>query len=205
VRTPQRLERLYFSHLYPPLLSREVHVIVARERLGRFMPADGKTGPLLLADLLRRDDLRPLIESDRSFGPQIDALLIGRNTRTPELAGSLKGERLLDMLRAGRMDYTLEYPTVVRDYLSRHQLPPDLVALPVAEGTSTQVATVACSRTPQGRRQIEAIDEAVRRLAREPDREAWIREWRGLGVEREDLKRIQTYMDQRARGGARIE
>jgi hypothetical protein len=75
----------------------------------------------------------------------------------------------------------------------------------VAEGLSTRLATVSCSRTPEGRRHIEAIDTAVRELAREPDRAAWLREWRGERVSPADLKRINAYMDERARGGARIE
>ena len=118
VRTPERLDWLYFSHLYPPLVSREIHVIVRRDALARVMqgaPADGR---VVLADLLQRPELRLLLARDRAFGPQIDPLL-GRHA-VPRLAvGAQLSGQLLDMLRAGRMDYTLEYPAVVEDYLSR--------------------------------------------------------------------------------------
>ena len=56
-----------------------------------------------------------------------------------------------------------------------------------------------------GRRYIEAIDAAVRALAQEPDRAAWVREWRGERASPDDIKRLNTYMDERARGGPRIE
>ena len=204
VRTPARLDWLYFSHLYPPLVSREIHVIVRREALARLTQGRGQDGRLVLAELLKRQELRLLLARDRAFGAQIDNLLA--HQVVPRLAvGAQLSNQLLDMLRAGRMDYTLEYPTVVKDYLARVGDPGALVALPVAEGLSTLLATVSCSRTPAGRRQIEAIDAAVRALAREPRRQAWVRQWRGERVDPLDMKRLNAYMDERARGGPRIE
>jgi uncharacterized protein (TIGR02285 family) len=204
VRTPARLEWLYFSHLYPPLVSREVHVIVRRDALARVKagaPADGR---VVLADLLKRSDLRVLLARDRAFGPQIDPVL-GRHAVQRQTLGAQGSVQLLGMLRANRMDYTLDYPSVVQDYLKRIGEPDALVALPVVEGHSTALAMVSCSRTPEGRRHIEAIDAAVRALAREPAREAWWREWRGDSATAQDLKRLNAYMDERARGGPRIE
>jgi uncharacterized protein (TIGR02285 family) len=204
VRTPERLQWLYFSHLYPPLVSREVHVIVPRRLMSGLSKSRPQDGRLVLSELLKRDDLRLLVPRDRAFGPQIDSLL--SQYTVPRLAvGAQSSTQLLDMLRAGRMDYTLEYPSVVKDYLARAGDPDGLVALPVAEGLSTLLATVSCSRTPEGRRHIEAIDAAVRELAREPDREAWVRSWRGKRADPQDMKRLNAYMDERARGGPRIE
>ncbi len=204
VRTPRRLEWLYFSHLYPSLASREIHVIVRRGFVDALAAGRGQDGRLTLADLLKRPELRLLLARDRSFGPQIDGLLAQQVV--PRLAaGAQVGSQLLDMLRAGRMDYALEYPAVVNDYLKRVDDAGALVALPLAEGFTTQLATVSCSRTPQGRRHIEAIDAAVRQLAREPGREAWVNEWRGSRQTPADQRRLNAYMDERARGGPRIE
>ncbi|MDR7272933.1 uncharacterized protein (TIGR02285 family) [Pelomonas saccharophila] len=204
VRTPARSEWLYFSHLYPPLISREIHVIVRREAMEKVAQGRPPDGRLVLAELLKRQELRLLLARDRAFGPQIDKQLTQHVVPRLAVGAQLSGQ-LLDMLRAGRMDYTLEYPTVVKDYLDRVGDPGALIALPVAEGLSTPLATVSCSRTPEGRRHIEAIDAAVRKLAAEPNREAWVREWRGNRAEPQDMKRLNAYMDERARGGPRIE
>ncbi|MFG6429943.1 hypothetical protein [Roseateles sp. LYH14W] len=204
VRTPERLSWLYFSHLYPSLVSREIHVIVRRDAMAKIAQGPAGDGRVVLADLLKRPDLRLLLARDRAFGPQIDPLLAGHAVPRQAVRAQ-HSSQLLDMLRAGRMDYTLDYPAVVKDHLRRAGDPDALVALPVAEGLSTLLATVSCSRTPEGRRQIEAIDAAVRALAREPDRAAWVREWRGVKFDAVDLKRLNTYMDERARGGPRIE
>ena len=204
VRTPERLQWAWFSHLYPPLVSREIHVVVRRELLTQLNAERGGDGRLHLAELLKRPELRLLVPQDRAFGAQIDNLL-ARHT-VPRLAvGGKLSSQMLDMLRAGRMDYTLEYPAVVEDYLSRAGDAGSLATLPMAEGLSTLVATVSCSRTAEGRRQIEAIDAAVRELARDARRDAWVREWRGDRSSPQDMKRLNAYMDERARGGARIE
>jgi len=204
VRTPQRLEWLYFSHLYPAQVSREIHVVVRRDRLARLVDGQVPAERLVLADLLRRSELHLMLARDRAFGAQVDILLEAQPVpRLP--VGAAQGSRLLDLLRAGRIDYTLEYPSVVRSYLERVGEPGRLVSLPVAEGLSTLLATVACSRNEPGHRQIAAIDAAVRQLAREPRREAWIRAWRGDAVDPLDLRRLNAYMDERGRSAPRIE
>lgn len=203
VKTPERLAWLYFSHLYPPLFSRQLHVVVHKDRQALFETA--VTGqPLQLADLLQRQDLVGLLPRDRAFGPRIDALLKQAGDVAPRTVVPNRNMHLLHMLRARRMDYTLEYPSVVDEFL-RLNGGDDLAKLPLAEGRSTQLATVACTRNAEGRQQMEAIDAAVRRLAQEKDREAWLRSWRREPLDELDRQRVNRYMDERARGGPVIE
>ncbi|OWQ43796.1 hypothetical protein CDL60_28260 [Roseateles noduli] len=203
VRTPERLQWLYFTSLHPAMMSRQIHVIVRRGDLARF-EANGQ--PLQLADLLRRNDLTGLLPRDRSYGPRIDKLLAANPERAPRSIVAGRGAQLLPMLRAKRMDYTLEYPVMVDEYNAAHPGAPELAKLPLAEGRSTLMATAGCSRTPEGRRAIEAMDHAVRQLAADPQREAWIKGWRnGAPIDADDLQRLNRFLDERARGPAQIE
>ncbi|WP_156422094.1 TIGR02285 family protein [Paucibacter sp. KCTC 42545] len=206
VRTPERLSWLYFTHLYPPQFSRQIHVIVRRDKLAQFTPDAAQ--PLSLSDILQRKDLVGLLPRGRSFGPKIDALLQAQGEQAPKTLPSGRGNHLLAMLRAQRMDYTLEYPSIVDEFDKSAEgsaAGPELVKLPIAEGRSTAVATAACSRTPEGRKAIAAIDQVVRKLAQDPQREAWIRAWRGPQADEQDLVNIRRYMDERARSGPQIE
>ena len=203
VRNPERLAWLYFTQLHPALMSRQIHVIVHRDSLARFESGTGQ--PLQLAELLRRDDLVGLLPRERSFGPRIDALLQEQGAKAPKTIAVQRHLQLLAMLRAKRMDYTLEYPASVDEYLRQLGGPADLVKLPLAEGRSTQLATAACSRTPEGRERIEAIDLAVRQLAQDPQREQWIRAWRGAALDEAERLRLLRYLDERGRGGPVIE
>jgi len=205
VRTPERLSWLYFTSLHAPLFSRQLHVVVRRDRLAQFEQTDAPGQPLRLAEILQRQDLVGLLPRGRAFGPRIDGLLQAAGEQAPKTMVTGRATHLLTMLRAQRMDYTLEYPSVVSDYLSTASAGVDLLSLPIAEGRSTAVATAACSRTPEGRRQIEAIDQAVRKLAQDPQREVWIRNWRGPHLDEQDRQSLKRFMDERARGGPQIE
>lgn len=126
---------------------------------------------------------------------------------------AVHGTHLLNMLRAHRMDYTLEYPSVVDNFLKNANAKNDtdshaeqqLLKLPFAEGRSTAVVTAGCSRSPEGLKQITAIDRAVRQLAQDPQRETWLRSWRGHPPDERDRQLINHFMDERARGGPQIE
>ncbi len=202
VRTPERMEWLYFTHLYPPLYSRQLHLIVRRENAAKF---EALGSPVQLADVLANPKLEGLLPRGRAYGPKIDGLLQARGEQAPKTIVATKGMHLLAMLRVGRMDYTLEYPATVDEYLRSAGPGPELLKIPLSEARSTLVATLACSRTPEGKRQIEAIDQAVRKLAQDPQREAWIRSWRGDALDEQDRQRLRRYMDERARGGSQVE
>jgi len=202
LRTPERLNWLYFTQLHPPLFSRQLHVIVRRDKAAQF---ESGGQPLHLSELLQRTELLAVLPRDRSFGPKIDALLKTAAFNAPQTVVATRSQQLLAMLRAGRMDYTLEYPSAVDEYLRTAEPGPELIKLPLAEGRSTMVATAACTRNAEGRKHIEAIDLAVRRLAQDPQREAWIRAWRGDALDEQDRLRINRYMDERAKGGALID
>ncbi|HEY1091042.1 MAG TPA: hypothetical protein VGE47_08125 [Burkholderiaceae bacterium] len=204
VRTDARRQWLYFTHLMPPPVTRDIHVVVRRERLGEFQ-LGGQT--LRLQDLLQRHDIALLLPRGRAYGPAVDAVLRQQGQPGPHTVVLAQTTQLLSMLRAGRMDYTLEYPLVV-DAFQRSSPPArqgeELVALPVVEGRSTQLATAACSRSPAGRRAIEVLDAAVRSLAEDPQREVLLRDWLGPQFEGE-RERILHYLDQRAKSGPQIE
>ena len=202
LRTPERLQWLYFTHLLPPLESRELHVVVRRDQLPRFQTDKG--APIALSALLNRSDLSGLLARDRSFGKRINGLLTDAGDKAPGTVVLGHGLHLLPMLRAGRMDYTLEYPLVVSTYLHDNPQGQDLALLPLVEGRSTQVATVGCSRSPAGKRAVELIDAAERRLAQDPQRDALIRDWRGT-IDEADRLRLKRYLDERAKGGPQIE
>lgn len=203
LRTPERLSWLYFTHMHPVMMSRQVHLIVRRDQQAAF---EALGQPLSLAELLKHPEFSGVLPRDRSFGVRVDGLLRAAGGQAPKTVSAGRSMHLLAMLRAGRMDYTLEYPPAVDEFMRSAEPGPELVKLPLAEGRSTTaVATVACSRTPEGRRMIEAIDAAVRKLAQDPQREAWMRTWRGEHLDEGDRQRLIRYMDERARGGPQIE
>lgn len=200
LKTPERLQWLYFTHSHVPLQSRQIHLVTRPELLPRFMSLGQ---PLELSAVLQRRDLHGLLERDRSYGARIDGLLQSQGQALLDSALRRHGPNLLRMLRAGRMDYTLDYGLTVDDF-NRDQAQ-QLVALPLASAWATERSTVGCARHEAGRARIEAIDAAVRELARAQPREDWLRRWMGKLPDAPDLQRMRRYLDERAKGGPQIE
>lgn len=204
LRTPERLSWLHFTHTHVPLQARQIHFVTRAELLPRLGLKPGAV--VDLAALLARPDLKGLLERQRSYGKEVDALLQRRGQALLAQAMPRRGTNLLRMLSAGRMDFTLEYGVMVTAYNRNEEPPAPLVALPLSGAPPTTArATLACARNGQGRELIEAVDAAVRRLAVEKPREAWMRSWLGHAPEGSDRERLERYFDERARGGPQID
>lgn len=204
LRLPARLGERYFTPAYPIVRPLQPVLVVHREQRARFA-ALGQ--PLSLTALLQREDFSGIYAIGRSFGAEIDRLIRSQPGTRPALQGLVTGRysNVLTMLRARRMDYALDYPQPVDDYLQSVGAPGELVCLPFAEAPQLTMVYASCTRSEAGLRQMEAIDAAIRELAQPRWRKALQQGLREQDFSRSERSRIDHYLDERARGGAQIE
>ncbi len=204
--TPERRAWAYFTPLHPPLKESELHLIAHRDNAARW--GLSPLQPVSLASVLQRTELTPLITRDRSYGPELDALL-RRHPSPMALPWSTRLHQPLAMLVARRADYTLEYPAVLAYQRAASPSVEVLVAIPLAEQqtTPTMMISASCSRTVEGRRRVDDIDAAVRRLASEPmpGRKRWLAEVYGKPLSLADFQRFSRFFDERALQGSLVE
>jgi uncharacterized protein (TIGR02285 family) len=203
IYTPERLAERYFTPAYPVLGQLQAQVVVHRSQLARFK-AMGQ--PLSLATLMQRRDVSGMMSAERSFGAGVDRVVRAQgevSNLKPVVV--MRHSSVLTMLRARRMDYALDFPAGVEEYLRSVGAPGELVCLPMAEAPLIALSYASCTRNEEGRRQIEAIDQAVRRMAQPAGREAWLQIWRDKPFEAADLARLKRFYDERARTGPQIE
>lgn len=199
-RSPERLKDRFFTPMIPWLASNQLYVVLRRDQAEKFSDLGS---PISLSELLQRQDLTGLLARDRSYGRQIDQLLQSSNQERVQTLSVRKGAQLLAMLRAKRMDYTLETKSEVSAFVDEG--PEDLLMLPIKESQMDSLRYISCSRNAQGRAQIEAIDRAIRKMATDPQRETWLRTWLGTSSDAQERRRLLRYFDERARGGPQIE
>jgi uncharacterized protein (TIGR02285 family) len=200
-RLPERLANRYFTPMHPVIGSRQIQLLLRRDRLARFQALGT---PVPLARLWEAGDLRGLVERDRSFGGTLDSALkpaLGKGMDTVVVSNKAT---LLNMLLAGRMDYTLEYPDAIAATLDPGQAQ-ELVALPIAEADRAELAHASCSRTAEGLARVQAIDAAIRRLAQNPQRELWLRGLLGESPSAAERARQERFLNERAQRGPQIE
>ena len=162
-RSPERDQLGYFTALYislPPQL-----VIRSSDAAGFSNPPEG----VALGQLLQRTDLRGAVLAGRYYGadltPVIQSAVAQGRLQSIQTSGS--GSNVLDMLRHGRIDYTLEYAEaiqLIQTIPEMHPIIQTLTLLPLKETTAPIVSGIYCSRTDKGKALIRKIDQ----IASEP-------------------------------------
>jgi uncharacterized protein (TIGR02285 family) len=164
VLTPERERFAYFTvtNFVIPLQ------LITRPEVVTQLPRN-TAGEVLLDQLFDKADLRGLLVRQRSYLPQVDALLANR-VSAPGIDYAVLadgGGNIFKMVALSRADYTLDYDFALT--YQQHKAPGffkdrHLLAVPVA-GMAPFLSGIACPRTPWGRDAIMKIDALVAGLA----------------------------------------
>ncbi|WP_035055836.1 TIGR02285 family protein [Andreprevotia chitinilytica] len=158
LRTPQREKLAYFtpSFVLPPL-----NLVLRKDQANR-ISATGQ--PVVLANLLNHAELKGAFATKRSYSSEVDVLIDQAGNKTRRIAEPVSG-RILRLIDAGQLDYTLEYPIVVAYHQKLKPFEHELITLPLAEIPDILTANVACTRNGWGKQAIQDIDAALIELS----------------------------------------
>lgn len=196
-KTPDRLKSVYMT---PVVRVVPLSLVVRADQAHEFVDA---TGSVSLVELLSKTRFRGRLEVARSYGASLDAMLNGAGGLPRDPAPRLG--LLVELVAAGRIDFTLEY-AYVAEYL-RHsgRLHSAVTAIPLKEVSDWETAYMACPRTPWGLAAITAIDAAIRQASTTSSfREAYLR-WLPPAVKASHKAATEMFYNARAQGGAQIE
>lgn len=111
-----------------------------------------------------------MVEQQRTYPPQIAEHL-------PELLQvSATDTQLVQMLKANRADYVLEYPDRMF-YLAQHYPELALKTLPLSGLPAVSEVYVACSISDRAKAQIKAVNQALAVLRHDPQYRAALLDW----------------------------
>ncbi|MFP4167853.1 MAG: TIGR02285 family protein [Desulfonatronovibrionaceae bacterium] len=162
-RTPERREFMYFS--IPNTITFPVVLVALRENAD--LPKAGEM--VSLKDVLTRNDLDAALVSERSYGTTLDVILSeqGRDSDIHWYFGQDIGEKTLQMVLGGRVDYTLALPEEVM-YWAEHKGVRDrlkVVHLKENQGDyCSWLGYVACPKTKWGAKVISDINRVLREV-----------------------------------------
>ena len=165
--TQEREKQFYMTvtNLGPPV------GVVARPEVLKTMAKNAR-GEILPGALFDRADLTGIINPGRSYGALIDSLLSHRNpqAKVAEVIPWNGGSNILEMILAGRADYTLDHERAMNylmDTVPRLKNA-KLASTYLAGGRMNQISIV-CPRNAWGYATIRKIDSIVTALARNPE------------------------------------
>lgn len=165
LRHPE-LERVGYFVPYLPTLPIQ---LVVRSGMRDELPFE--MGRVSLAELVQRPELRGAIAENRGYPAELQPLLdLGlAKGRIKAFNSTSSGNNLLSMISHGRLDYSLEYPFVVRHFTDGTALPTPLTTIPVTENILMSPAGLYCTRTPWGKNMATRLDRAIRQIVSTPE------------------------------------
>ena len=175
IKTAERERVLEFSQ--PNLILPPNGVTTRRELVPRL--TGGAPGPVSLAKLLEKRDLKMAVAVGRSYGPALDRLL--ERTRGSAHVYWRHGEdiytSLFDMLMRGSIDYLVGYPYEARYVARLRGVEDQVVTLPLVEVPDYTLAHVVCPKTPWGRGVIAEVNRALAIERPRPEYRQAIERW----------------------------
>ncbi len=141
--------------------------IVARKEIAERIRKTQKKG-VSLQKVLQDTSLRGLIGESRSFGSSIDRILAKGYGNLKTGVFDTFGPGLMNMIEKYRADYTIEYPFILHNLRENAKVGLDLETIPLIDVAPTITQYIACSKTPEGHKVIERVDQIIRNHVKDP-------------------------------------
>lgn len=190
-------ERFTYSYATPSFVTPSVQVITLRSKAAGLVGPDGKVD---LARLAANAEHPGSYTADRAFGLAVDSIIHAPGNVGLKLNASADPVAQLRMLSAGRVDYVLEYPTMLGYLVQRGQLPDTMVALPIKQQSSWITVWALCPRTPWGKRAITDIDAGLQQVARSGAYQSILQRWLPASASGQHPVEIEQFIQRRAHG-----
>lgn len=161
-KTPEREEFAYFS--IPSVFTLPTVLIIEKDNFDAF----GSSKTVNLQQLLEANQLVIGRSNNRSYGVIFDTVLnkYGNDTNIFSYEGAELSLNLFQMLIAGRIDALAGLPEEAMYLAETFGLKDQITTLNVAENQKDHNASltyVACSKTPWGKKTIDAINSILRK------------------------------------------
>jgi uncharacterized protein (TIGR02285 family) len=145
----------------------EAPILVIRIELAEKF--QGKRGTLSLAKITQDKELEGVLIENRYYGSSIDKVLAQGQPNILRRVLAPVGKNTIQMVASKRADYTVEFNFVVESLRKEGKLSSTLFIAPIEEEPDAMPMYVACSRTPEGLKVIQRIDEIVRKNVTTPE------------------------------------
>jgi len=142
LKTPERVSKYLFSQPYTFSLGQRLYYMATQH--------NKRKEPILLTDFMAKQQGKRLgLVEGRSYGKVLDQEIgdLPENKKyTTKKA--LREDSMLQLLTQGKFDYLIEYPNIVRNFLSQIDVKEQLRSSPLAGSSAYAVGHIMCNKTP---------------------------------------------------------
>lgn len=165
IKTDQRAAYSVFSR--PLSIGLPIRIIMRKSSIETL----GSQNPISIIALLKDRRFRGLLIEKRSYYPTIDKFLNSDASFYNVKRLALPEESIIQMVLAGRADYTLEYSYVAHYIASRFQTEHEesISSIPIKEIQNFGQSCLACPNNEWGRKIVADFDKMLHRIKSAPE------------------------------------
>ena len=153
-------EREEFTKFSVPFSIFSSNHLIMKESTAEKLGLDIKK-PYSLAELLKIKSIKGVLDKSRSYSTKIDNILKENELTSNFQRKPFTAIRLLELLNINRVDYILEYPSVILNMAQNIKLKEDLVFIQIKEIPPFSYGYVACPKNQWGEQIITKIDNII--------------------------------------------
>jgi len=157
----ERKEFVYFSE--PFILSLPNELTIKKSNQSKFEKYLNPKGEIDLLQILQEDKLRFGYVDSRAYNSYVDELIkkykSNKNSFARKGADLTKG--LIYMLMLDRIDYTIEYPAMVKYNKEKFSIKEDFIQYPIVNASNLIKVYIGCNKSMNGKIVIDKIDEII--------------------------------------------
>lgn len=158
LKTPDRAKTFFFSKTV--ISQFPISIITRADRKADFAPFLNDEGAVDLKALIAHAGLFSLLESDRSYGPRVDAVLSDSKAEN-KLQQTRLSVNMIKMLELRRLDWFLAYPIEAEFHRMTTAPALEIASFPIAGAERMLDVKLACSATRLGRHIINHVDNLM--------------------------------------------
>ena len=161
LKNEERKEFIYFSK--PALYTLPNELIIKKSNEEKFKPYLTSKREIDLEKILKDDKFRFGYVDKRVYHKNIDTLLEKYKLNKTSMARKAKDitKGLLKMLALNRIDYIIEYPTMVEYIKKSENIKDEFIQYPIKDANNLIASYIGCSKTPNGKKLIKKINSII--------------------------------------------
>jgi uncharacterized protein (TIGR02285 family) len=177
LRTPDREGKMLFSA--PTLQFLPAGLIVRNDDVPSLLRLRDSKGRISLAAYLALPNVTICTVEGRAYGPQLDPLLAAASSKLQPVEAAVVGPQFVDLLPPNRRISAVIGLSFEPVYASQDhpELKGRLTWMPLAEQPKAITSHIACSRSPQGQRVIDAVNKVLARPGVRRDIQGFYDQW----------------------------
>jgi len=150
-------EREKFTEFTIPFSIYASNHVIMKESKAKSLGFDA-TKPISLDELIQNKSVKSILDKSRSYSSTLDDIIAEKASVSNFTKRAFTAKRLLQMLDANRIDYMLEYPSIIKYLKKNINLKDKLIAIPIKEIAPFTWGYVACPKTQWGKELVDSLN-----------------------------------------------